>query len=232
MMKTKIAYLLTFLAGLLVIISEFIPHKPFGSMIDELENWFMIIAGFSIILGQINLFKVHFIKIRRKMENWPYYVVTLVSFVAMITAGMLWGTQTQKGILGNGERISAFCGMKPFDWLFEFVYQHLSATIFALLAFYIASAAYRAFIARTVEANLLLISAIIVMLGSTSLGVMLTGWLPAKLSFLSLPNIAAYIMDYPTTAGQRAIMISAGLGMIGSALRIILGIERSYLGGE
>jgi hypothetical protein len=123
-------------------------------------------------------------------------------------------------------------GTKPFDYLFHNVYQHLQATMFSLLAFFIASAAYRAFIARTTESNLLLVAAILVMLGNTSLGSFLTSWMPETLSFLHLPKLAEFIMKYPTTAGQRAIMVGAGLGIIGSSLRIILGIERSYLGGK
>ncbi len=70
------------------------------------------------------------------------------------------------------------------------------------------------------------------MLGRTTIGSTLTGWIPDSLGFLHLPNIASFIMKYPNTAGQRAIMICAGLGVIGSSLRIILGIERSYLGGK
>jgi hypothetical protein len=104
--------------------------------------------------------------------------------------------------------------------------------MFSLLAFFIASAAYRAFIARTTESILLLSAAILVMLGNTSMGAVLTGWLPQSLEFLHLPKVSEFIMKYPTTAGQRAIMIGAGLGIIGSSLRIILGIERSYLGGD
>ena len=39
-------------------------------------------------------------------------------------------------------------------------------------------------------------------------------------------------VGYFNTRSKRAIMVGAGLGIIGSSLRIILGIERSYLGGE
>ncbi|MFC1898153.1 hypothetical protein ACFLYJ_01130 [Candidatus Cloacimonadota bacterium] len=231
-MKRKLPLIITFFVGFIIITSEFIPHRPFGQISGELEIWFLIISGFAILLGQLSLFKVNFFKIKFKQKNWPFFVVTLVSFAIMVTVGVLWGTRSNPGLLGNGEAVTAVIGSKPFDYLFNNVYQHLSATMFSLLAFFIASAAYRAFIARTVESNLLLIAAVLVMLGNTSLGSFLTGWLPQSLSFLHLPNIAEFIMKYPNTAGQRAIMIGAGLGLIGSSLRIILGIERSYLGGE
>jgi hypothetical protein len=230
-MKRNIPLIITFIAGITLIISEFIPHFPFGQITGELEIWFLIISGFAIILGQMNLFKVNFMKIKYKKPNWQYFIVTLVSFTVMVILGILWGTQNNAGILGSGEGIATAMGSKPFDYLVSNVYEHLQATMFSLLAFFIASAAYRAFIARTVESNLLLGAAVLVMLGNTSFGASLTGWLPESLSFLHLPKISGFIMDYPNTAGQRAIMIGAGLGILGSSLRIILGIERSYLGG-
>jgi len=231
-MKRKIPLIITFTVGIILIISEFIPHKPFGQLSGELEIWFLIISGFAILLGQLSLFKVNMAKIRFKQRDWQFYVITLLSFIFMVALGFLWGTGKSAGILGHGEAISSAMGYKPFDYLFHNVYQHLQATMFSLLAFFIASAAYRAFIGRTVESNLLLTAAILVMLGNTTFGVLFTGWLPESLKFLHLPNVSEFIMTFPTTAGQRAIMIGAGLGIIGSSLRIILGIERSYLGGE
>lgn len=231
-MKRKIPLLITFTVGIILIISEFIPHKPFGQLSGELEIWFLIISGFAILLGQLSLFKVNILKIKYKQRDWQFYTITLISFIIMVTLGFLWGTGKSAGTLGHGEIISNALGNKPFDYLFHNVYQHLQATMFSLLAFFIASAAYRAFIGRTVESNLLLASAVLVMLGNTTLGSLLTSWLPESLNFLHLPKISEFIMTFPTTAGQRAIMIGAGLGIIGSSLRIILGIERSYLGGE
>ncbi len=231
-MKRRIPLLIAFFVGVLVIASEFIPHKPFGSMTGGLEDWFMIIAGFAIILGQMNLIKVHVLKIKFRQPGWQYFIVTIISFAVMVIFGLFWGTEDNAGILGAGTSLVQSIGSKPFDYMFNNVYQHLSASMFSLLAFFIASAAYRAFIGRTAESNLLLIAAVLVMLGRTSLGSFLTGWLPDALSFFHLPHLAEFIMKYPNTAGQRAIMICAGLGIIGSSLRIILGIERSYLGGD
>lgn len=231
-MKRQIPLIITFLVGTLVIVSQFIPHQPFGHLSDTLESWFLIISGFAILLGQLNLLKVNIIKINRRSRNWQYYIVCVVSFVIMVTVGILWGTQDQPGLLGGSEALISVLGRKPFDYIFKYFFENLSATMFSLLAFFMASASYRAFRARNLESSLLLISAVLVMLGRTTIGTWLTGWIPEELTYLHLPQIADFIMKYLQKTGQRAIMICAGLGIVGSSLRIILGIERSYLGGK
>lgn len=230
-MKRFIPLMITFFVGLIVISSEFIPHRPFGSINEGLESWFMIISGFAIILGQMNLIRVNSTKVAYRTENWQFYLAGLIAFALMVFSGIFWGTQDAAGLFGNGDGIITTIGVKPFEYLFNNLYQHLSSTMFALLAFFIASAAYRAFIIRSFESTLLMIAALLVMLGRTSIGTSLTAWLPPELKFMHLPNIADFVMNYPTNAAQRAIMISAALGIVGSSLRILLGIERSYLGG-
>lgn len=230
-MKRFVPLLITFIVGLIVISSEFIPHRPFSLINENLENWFLIISGFAIILGQLSLIRVNSSKVAERVENWKFYLAGLVSFAVMVLCGILWGTQDANGLLGGGEAIVGKLGSKPFEYLFNNIYQHLSATMFALLAFFIASAAYRAFIVRSFESSLLMIAAVVVMLGRTSIGTSFTAWLPQQWKFLHLPNLTDFIMNYPNNAAQRAILISAALGIVGSSLRILLGIERSYLGG-
>jgi hypothetical protein len=104
--------------------------------------------------------------------------------------------------------------------------------MFSLLAFFVASASYRAFRAKTKEATILLIAAFIILIGRTPLGHYLTAWLPQPLQFLHIPNLSNWILSFPNMAGQRAIMIGIALGIISTSLKLILGIERSYLGGE
>jgi hypothetical protein len=116
-----------------------------------------------------------------------------------------------------------------FYYLYMNVYYPLSATMFALLAFFVASASYRAFRARNVEATMLLGAAFVLMLGRVPIGEWISAWLPEG---YRLGNAADWIMDFPMTAGQKAIMIGIALGVVSSALRVILGLERAYMGGE
>ena len=102
----------------------------------------------------------------------------------------------------------------------------MMATMFATLAFYIASAAYRAFRARNAEATILLLTATIVMLWRVPMGEALLSYLPGNISeFLN-----TYIMNGINLAVQRGIIIGAALGAASMSLRIILGIERTYMG--
>ncbi len=158
-MKRQLPLVITFFVGMLVIVSQFIPHQPFGSLAETLQGWFLIISGFAILLGQLNLLKVNIIKISRKSRNWQYYIICIVSFAVMVIAGILWGTQDQPGLLGGSEVLVSFLGRKPFDYFFKYFFENLSATMFSLLAFFMASASYRAFRARNLESSLLLISA-------------------------------------------------------------------------
>ena len=108
-------------------------------------------------------------------------------------------------------------------WFYDYVYGPCNATMFALLAFFVASAAFRAFRARNIDAALLLGSAIIVLLAQAPIGRWLT---------TSLPHLSDWILDVLSNGSRRAIIMGAAVGAIATGLRVILGIERSHLGGE
>ena len=104
--------------------------------------------------------------------------------------------------------------------------------MFAMLAFYIASAAFRAFRAKNVEAILLLGTAFIILLGRTYAGVWLTDWISDEGPFRGLrtENLSEYIMQVFNKTGTRAIIIGIALGIASTSLKVILGVDRSYLG--
>lgn len=121
-----------------------------------------------------------------------------------------------------------------FWFAYQYAFQPLQQTIFAMLAFYVASAAFRAFRARNIESVLLLGTAFLILLGRTFVGTWMTSWLPDEgwPSFFQVPNLVVWVMQVFNTAGQRAIMIGIALGVASTSLKVLLGIDRSYLGSE
>lgn len=218
-MRREIPTAIAFFIGIVCMVQFFIPHWPFGTLVDTFSLWFQVLQAFAIWLGALNLLKVSIGRSldSRSHDRWYGWVV-LGGFLLIFVIGMFF----------SGGRQFQQAGTR-FDFLYVNMYTPLSSTMFALLAFYVASAAYRAFRARTREATLLLVAAFIVMLGRVPLGDQMVAFIPEGFRF---SDAADWIMDYPQIAGQRAIMIGIALGIVSASLRLILGLERSYLGSE
>jgi hypothetical protein len=225
-MRVQIPLIITFLVGAALVVAMFVPHDPFHSMNETFSIYFDLIAVFAFILGGGNLLKVHGDKIYRRSRDWKYSIVTVVGFLAMLIVGA-FKIGGPPGLTGDVTARGSW-----FTFMYDSMFVPLQSTMFSLLAFFVASASYRAFRAKTREATLLLIAAFIILIGRTPLGHYLTGWLPQPLQFLHIPNLSNWILSFPNMAGQRAIMIGIALGIIATSLKIILGIERSYLGGK
>ncbi|UCF70198.1 MAG: hypothetical protein JSW49_08340 [candidate division WOR-3 bacterium] len=206
-MKRKLPLAICFITGVSMIVQFFIPHPTSLEFSSMIYKWIIVLMALALILAIGNLIRHHGNKIRRKKENWQYSIVTLSGMVVMATIGLAWGIDP--------------------DSLYQRIYLNVMAplggTMFALLAYYMASAAYRSFRARSLEATLLLLSAFIVMIGFMPFGQYLHPRFPA---------FAEWIMKVPNMASQRGILLGVAFGSIATALKIILGIERSWLGGK
>jgi len=194
----------------------FIP--PFTSVYDKLLNWLMIISIPALVLGVSSLIKLHYTRIVRKTPNMPYSIVAFIAMITMALMGLIGGTGEKTG----------------FEWMFKNIQVPMQATMFSLLAFYVASAAYRAFRARTLEATLMLVTAVIVMLARVPIGDFL--WqhiMPDSVVQwrANLPeDVSGWILNVPSMAARRGILLGISLGAIATSVKIILGIERSYMG--
>jgi hypothetical protein len=193
--------------------------------------WFDILASIAFVLGGGNLIKIHARKMALRHAGWAYSAITLLAFFLTLIIGLSKiGVQPNVlfpdiGWSGHYRETGS-----PFWWIYEYAFKPLTATMFSMLAFYIASAAFRAFRAKNTEAVLLLGTAFIILLGRTFAGVFLTNWLPDSLSGLRIENLTVEIMRVVNTAGSRAIMIGIALGVASTSLKVLLGVDRSYLG--
>jgi hypothetical protein len=216
-MRREIPLIITAVAGIAFVVQYFIPHTPFNRIENLFTDWLSIIAACAIWLGALNLLKLSILKVAGFKKDWFFSLVIIFAWMTMAFTGILGGPSFQE----PGTR---------FDWLYTHIYTPLSATMFAMLAFYVASASYRAFRARNFQATLLLVAAFMVLSGRVLFDELVFGFLPPDWKILS--TLSDFIMQVLNTAGQRAILIGIALGTVSTSLRIILGIERSYLGSD
>ncbi|MCZ6836597.1 MAG: hypothetical protein O7G85_12545 [Planctomycetota bacterium] len=230
-MKRTVPLIITALGGFVLIVAYFLPSTLTWG--ENAAVWFDVLAAIAFILGGGNLLKIHLKKTSDKVSGWGYSVIVLVAFIVTLTAGLL-----KIGVNPNEQFPNyPFSGVydqvgSVFWWCYEYGFKPLTASMFAMLAFYVASAAFRAFRAKNFEAMLLLGTAFIILLGRTFTGVLMTDFIPDDSFFagLKFENLTVYIMQVFNTAGNRAIMIGIALGVASTSLKVLLGVDRSYLG--
>jgi len=206
--KRQFPLFIAFVMGVVFIFQYYIPHPYSEGMLTEVSEWLRIITGFAIILGIASLSHLHYKKIQRKEPGWGYSYVVYLSMIITVVVGLWSGGKEEGSGLG---------------WIYNYTLVPLQGTMFSILAFFVASAAYRAFRAKTKEATVLLIAGTIVMFGRVPLGEYLVS---------NIGGLAEWILNVPNTAARRAILIGISLGVIATSLKIIFGIERGYLGGK
>jgi hypothetical protein len=197
--------LVTYVTGALLVAFFFVPHHAAQEAQSVMLDWANVVYAFALVLGSVSLWTAHQKKVTTRAPGWIYSVVTLASLAFVTIWGCVQGVE-------EGTAVNAF---------YNTVNAPLASTMFALLAFFIASAAFRAFRARNAEATLLLVTAIVMMIGRVSIGEYL---------WPGFPKVTEWLLDVPNLAAKRAVAIGVGLGAISTALKIILGIDRSYLG--
>ncbi len=242
--KAIIAFF-TFLGGLYFVAEFFWPAGKTGE--NPLTPHLPIVASFSAVLqasaiglGVISLMQLHTRSVARRRAGWGYSLTLIIMFLSMTVFGLmdayapharvipaafgLWRSQNAHGM---------------YLLLFNGGLSNLAAATFSIIAFYIASAAYRAFRLRSLEAGLLMTAALFVMLGSVSFGTALTAGIPVHSGLdgaghpaeniwanLRLENIAQWLLLEINAPAQRGILFGLTLGLLATALRYWLSLER------
>ncbi len=209
----------TFFAGLFYAAEFFLPASPkpkdenfLTFAVPTVANFQNVLTAFTLGLGIYSLVRVHGSNVLKQKPNWENSVVLLGGMIVMAVAGLGWG---EKSLFYRS--------------LFRDVLANFDGAMFAILAFFIISAAYRAFRIRSAEATLLMVSALVVMLGQIPIGQFITSGLPENGSYLSLlrlDNISNWLLTTVNAPATRAISFGLGIGALAIGLRLWLSLER------
>ena len=217
-MRKEIPLAITLVVGIIVMLSGITsgPIPGLGISFPDLFKLYVspsmtIVSAFALGLAAVNLMIIHSRNIQRRRENWVYSVIMIVTVI------VFGGLRSFVEITANKGAASTY------SLLYTYILSPLMAGQWAFLGFYVASASYRAFRARNLDATVLLISAVLVMLGAAPVGAVIWN---------QFPVIQRWLLNVPNVTGQRGIVIGAAIGSFVTGLRVLLGLERGHLGGS
>lgn len=206
-LRRGVPLLITSALILFLLAEYFVPYQPLEIVGSQIRSWGVVIAAFLMPIGMITLVMRNIVVIQRRQKNWPYYLWSLICLGAMIGFGLIGGI-----------------GRHPtYIWLYNNIIVHTGQTMYAILAFFITTAIFRAFRMRNIESALVLVSGFFVIMAIAPAGAVI---------WSGFPVIGGWIQNVPNMAGMRGIVIGIGLGVLSTGIRTILGLEKGQIGGE
>ncbi len=207
--RREIPILIASTSAALALIEYFVraPELGLTAIVQMLLDMATNVMAFVTIYGALFVIIPGVRRVLRRESEWYLGGWRIICFLIMFSFGL----------------IPPMALHPVFNWIYLYVFFPIINTIFAFMGFYILSAAFRAFRARSGEAAALLIAGCITLLANTPAGAAM---------YEGIPILGAWLMDYPTAAAMRGIAISVGIGAVILGIRVILGREREAMGLE
>ena len=203
-LKAPVSTIVAISVGIIVLLGYFIPVFP--DLITSLLTTAMLMAGFALILGVINLTLVHIDKIRQGSNTALYSFFLIISLLITFTATIILGPD---GELPN--------------WLFTYIQLPIETSLMAILTVSLAYAAVRLLTRRLNPFSIIfVISAMLILLGSGPI-------FGIQIPFIS-NTVRPYLSQVLAGAGARGILLGVGLGTVATGLRILMGSDRPFGG--
>ncbi len=202
----RIASAILLIASLVILFDFALRNPTLQSVATDLNNWAVVVGAFALGIGAYSLILRHGRMISKRSPLWPYSLLLLGTMLAFIVTGLATGSITSP----------------QYNWIYTAIIMPISSSLYGMNAFFIASASYRAFKAKSWEALVLLVAAIFLMFKNAPIGGVISP---------ILPQIGGIIWDFAAATGMRALLIGIGIGTLALGLRVIVGQEKTPLGG-
>jgi len=206
--------------------------------LPTVTNFAQVLGALLLGLGISSLLRIHISQLVKKHKDWLFSLTLIVSMLAMLVFGYWdWlsklGPGAEQAVAANPHIFPNFAR----DFLFDGLFINLDAVMYSMIAFFIFSAAYRSFRLRSIEATILLGTALLVML--TLMGGVLVGWdrvvdavggggggHAGFLENFRLGAIKDWVQDNLQSPSIRAMEFGLAIGGLAMSLRLWLGIEK------
>jgi hypothetical protein len=189
--------------GLLVLVGLFVP--ALFDLRNQILNWAILLAALALLVGLVNLFQVHWHRVRTR-QNTLYSAVLIVAMLVTFAITLLQGS--------NGTFAT---------WIFNNIQVPMETSLMALVAVSLTLAAARLMQQREdLMSIVFLVTLFVLLLGA------------GPLFGLELPYftrvLAPYVTNTISLAALRGLLIGVALGTITTGLRILIGADRPYGG--
>jgi len=203
-MKLKVPLAITIILVLLEVADYYFAVPVINTVAANFTVATLVMSAIAVGIGIISLGRIHVSRIVKRKPHSLESAIMLITLAAFIVVG---------AVLGSGD--------PNYVYMFQNIIVPLDSAMFSLAGFFMASAAYRAFRARSREASILLVAAVLVMLGQAPIG---------EVFWSGIPQISQWILDVPNTGGVRALIMGIAIGMVSLTIRMLMGHEKGYLG--
>lgn len=165
----------------------------------QLYRWAVVLSGFALLLGVANVSWVHLRRVMAGQTGWQHSLALLAALLVVFAAGMVSPTGVRSPVV---------------EWLFDSVIAPGQAALFALLALFMAGAAYRYLrIGRPGAVWILAGVALVLMVQMLAAHAIL----PASLAALT-----GWIVDVPAMAALRGVLLGSSFALLVVAFRFLL----------
>jgi hypothetical protein len=195
--------------GLLTLTTYLLEASGLLSLRLILVDWAVLLAGWALLIGVLNLILVHIRRVQARERGWFYSLITAVA--AMFTL-----------VVGSSEGLT---GVSPLytpgtvtQVLFSGIVASSQAALAGLVMFFLVVAAVRLVRNHTSTWSFVFLGAVMLTL---------VGWLPFQI-LSPARGFQNWFTRVPAAAGARGILLGVALGTLAVGLRVLTGVERPY----
>jgi hypothetical protein len=162
-------------------------------------EWGMLLSAFALLLGAINVTWVHVRRVMAGSEGWLQSLLLVVTLVVVFVTGLFSTTGVRSPLV---------------ELLFDTIIAPGQATLFALLVFFMASAAYR-YLRVGRPGGLWLLFGVLMIFAVQ---------MPVANALLptALTNLVNWLVDVPAMSALRGALLGSSFALVIVAIRFLL----------